>query len=59
MLKDKVRQYLREQANQAEDNTSELLKCQEKIENTQREIETVLRDSPTADLIATQNSLST
>ena len=52
MLKDEVRQYLRERANQAEDYTSELLECQEKIENTQREIETVLKDSPTADLIA-------
>ena len=39
MAKDKVRQYLREGANQAEDYTSELLECQEKIENTQREIE--------------------
>ena len=52
MLKEEVRQYLSERANQAEEYTSELLECQEKIENTQREIETVLRDSPTSDLIA-------
>ena len=50
-MKDEIQGYLRDRNTQAEEYTAELLSSQEKIEDIQREIVSVLRDTPISDLI--------
>ena len=50
-MKDEIQGYLQDRNTQAEEYTAELLSSQEKIEDMQREIVSVLRDTPISDLI--------